>query len=40
MVNGVIFQAFEWYLIDDGNYYKDMLLKLDDLQEMGVTAIW
>lgn len=35
-----MFQGFEWYLPDDGKYYKDMLLKLDDLKEMGVTAIW
>lgn len=40
MDNGVLFQAFEWHLPDDGGYYRDMLLKLDELKEMGVTAIW
>lgn len=40
MDNGLLFQGFEWYLPDDGNYYKDMLLKLDDLTAIGVTAIW
>ncbi|MGO1369757.1 hypothetical protein [Senegalia sp. (in: firmicutes)] len=34
MKNGVLFQVFEWYLPDDGNYYEDMLAKLDDLKEM------
>ena len=40
MENGMLFQAFEWYLSDDGKYYKDMLLKLDELKKIGVTAIW
>ena len=40
MINGIMFQGFEWYLPDDGNYYKDMLLKLDELVEIGVSAIW
>jgi alpha-amylase len=40
MSNGILFQGFEWYLPDDGNYYKDMLLKLDELSAMGITAIW
>ncbi|OLS01651.1 glucan 1,4-alpha-maltohexaosidase precursor [Tissierella creatinophila DSM 6911] len=36
----MLFQGFEWYLPDDGNYYKNMILKLDELKEIGVTAIW
>ena len=40
MINGIMFQGFEWYLPDDGNYYKDMLLKLDELVDIGVSAIW
>lgn len=40
MDNGLLFQAFEWYLSDEGNYYKDMILKLDELKDIGVTAIW
>ena len=35
-----MFQGFEWYLPDDGKYYKDMITKLDHLKDMGVTAIW
>lgn len=40
MDKGVLFQGFEWYIADDGNYYKDLILKLDDLTNIGVTAIW
>lgn len=40
MVNGILFQAFEWYLPDDGNYYKDLIKKLPDLKRVGVSAIW
>lgn len=40
MNNGILFQGFEWFLPDNGNYYKDMLLKLDELENKGITAIW
>lgn len=40
MENGLLFQGFEWHLSDDGNYYKDLILKLDELKEIGATAIW
>ncbi len=40
MINGILFQGFEWYLPDDGNYYKDMIKKLPDLKRVGVSAIW
>lgn len=40
MENGLLFQAFEWYLKDDGNYYKDMIDKLDELKKIGVSSIW
>lgn len=40
MENGLLFQGFEWFLPDDGNYYKDMILKLDELKEIGVSGIW
>lgn len=30
MDNGLLFQGFEWYISDDGNYYKDFLLKLEE----------
>lgn len=35
-----MFQAFEWYLPSDGNYYKELKEKLGDLKKIGVTAIW
>lgn len=40
MINGILFQGFEWYLPADGNYYKDLQKKLVDLKAMGVTAVW
>lgn len=40
MKSGILFQAFEWYLPDDGKYYQDMLTKIDDLKELGITAVW
>ncbi|NLC65659.1 MAG: alpha-amylase [Clostridium sp.] len=40
MVNGTMFQAFEWYLENNGNYYNDMIDKIEDLKKMGVTSIW
>lgn len=40
MVNGLLFQGFEWYLEDNGNYYKDLVSKLDELKSIGVTSLW
>ena len=40
MDNGLMFQGFEWYIPDDGNYYKDLKKKLVDLKRIGVTSIW
>ncbi len=40
MINGILFQGVEWYLPDDGNYYKDLIKKLPDLKRVGVSAIW
>ena len=40
MKNGVIFQAFEWYLPHEGGYYLDMIKKLPELKDIGVTAVW
>ncbi len=40
MDNGILFQGYEWYLNDDGSYYKDLILKLDELKSIGITAIW
>lgn len=39
-MNGIMLQGFEWYLSDDGNYYKEMINHLDHLKSIGVTSIW
>lgn len=36
----VLFQAFEWNLEDDGEYYKKMKDSAKDLKEAGFGAIW
>lgn len=38
--NLVMMQGFEWYLPDDGNYYKDLMNKAKDLKASGIDAIW
>ena len=40
MANGTLFQSFEWYLEDQGNYFNDLASKLDELKAIGVTAFW
>lgn len=40
MDNGLMFQGFEWYIPDDGNYYKDLKKKLVDMKRIGVTSVW
>lgn len=40
MMNGLLFQGFEWYLPGDGTYYEDLQKKLVDLKRIGVTAVW
>lgn len=40
MFNGTMFQGFEWYLENNGNYYNDMILKISDFKKMGITSIW
>ena len=39
-MNLVMFQGFQWYLPDDGNYYKNMKDKIPELKEAGIDAIW
>ncbi|HYE48768.1 MAG TPA: alpha-amylase [Azospirillaceae bacterium] len=38
--NGVIFQAFEWYLPADGGHWNRLRTSLPDLAAAGVTALW
>ena len=33
-------QAFEWYLPDDGNYYKNLTKEAKNLKEKGIDALW
>lgn len=40
MMNLVMFQGFQWYLPDDGNYYKKMKELIPELKEAGIDAIW
>lgn len=39
-MNGILFQSFEWHTSSEGNFYNDLCEKLDELKEIGVTAIW
>lgn len=39
-MNDVMMQAFEWFLPDDGNYYKNLKNKAKELKEAGFDALW
>jgi len=39
-VNGIIFQAFEWYLENDGNLYNRLKAEAGHLAEIGITSAW
>ena len=38
--NNVMMQAFEWYLPNDGNYYKNLKEKVSDLKDKGFDSLW
>ena len=38
--NSVMLQAFEWYLPNDGEYYKNLKTKVNDLKNKGFDAVW
>ncbi len=40
MKNGVLLQAFEWYLEADQQHYKRLQAALPDLAARGISAIW
>lgn len=40
MGNGVMLQAFEWYVNADGNFYRWFEGELEKFAEMGITGIW
>lgn len=39
-MNGLLLQAFEWYLPDDGKHYLRLQESLPYLKELGFTALW
>lgn len=39
-MNGLLLQAFEWYLPDDGQHYLRLRENLPRLKELGFTALW
>lgn len=40
MKNGIMMQGFEWYMPDDGGYYKFLKEEAKALREAGITAVW
>ncbi|MDO5725036.1 MAG: alpha-amylase [Tissierellia bacterium] len=40
MINGVLFQTFEWETEADGNFYKNLKNDAKNLAEIGFTAVW
>lgn len=39
-MNGTMMQYFEWYLANDGNFWKKIKEDIPHLKEMGITAVW
>lgn len=40
MRNGVMFQSFEWYMEDNGNFYKDLIARAQEMKQLGFDSIW
>lgn len=40
MTNELIMQAFEWYLLSDGNHWKKLEESISDLKKLGISKIW
>ncbi len=40
MINGVMFQAFHWYLPPDGNHWNWLKDEIPVLAQKGVTSVW
>jgi len=40
MENGILFQAFEWYLPNDGQYYNHLKDLAESLAQTGFSAVW
>lgn len=39
-LNGVIFQSFEWYTPDGGQFWRSLEKRAEDLRTAGFTAVW
>ncbi len=40
MLNGIMFQSFEWYVNNDGQHYRRLIDMAPGLAAKGVTAVW
>jgi alpha-amylase len=40
MQNGTIIQFFHWYLPTDGNFWKEVKEKAEELSQLGINAAW
>ena len=38
--NGVMMQYFHWYTEPDGNLWKEVAEKAQELADVGITALW
>jgi hypothetical protein len=38
--NGVMMQYFEWYVPEDGSFWKQTAREAQNLARMGITAVW
>ena len=38
--NGVMLQAFDWYIQNDGNHYHRLMQMIPTLQNLGITSLW
>ena len=38
--NETMFQAYEWYLSNDGNYWNEVGESADAWAELGITSVW
>lgn len=38
--NGVMMQAFHWYLKDDGSLWRELAGRAKELKDAGITAVW
>lgn len=40
MENGVMLQSFHWDLPADGNFYKNLKERAEELHDLGITSVW